>query len=69
MVQDIVWTFFNSKKYLENNDNILGIYMVSPYGKLSIYNGSEFFDTSQINSKYKKNKYLGVKYTEYFLCK
>ena len=41
--------------------------MVSPYGKLSIYNGSEFFDTSQINSKYKKNKYLGVKYTEYFL--
>lgn len=46
MVQDIVWTFFNSKKYLENNENILGIYMVSPYGKLSIYNGSEYFDTS-----------------------
>ena len=42
--------------------------MVSPYGKLSIYDGKNYIDTSHITTKYKKNKYLGIKYCEYFLC-
>ena len=33
--------------------------MVSPYGKLSIYDGKNYIDTSHITTKYKKNKYLG----------
>lgn len=42
--------------------------MVSPYGKLSIYNG-DYINTEHISTKYKKNKYLGIKYCEYFLTK
>jgi hypothetical protein len=42
--------------------------MVSPYGKLSMYDGTDIIKTDHISTKYRRNKYLGIKYCEYFLC-